>query len=144
MTLTTLSEAGVEQVVPLLTVKSMEASLRFYVDGLGFKITNKWIDEGVLRWCWLQLGGASLMLQEFKPDPRNARSTLGPVGGGVGVNFICRDALAYYHHIKTVGLEAGRPFVGNNMWVTSIVDPDGYSLHFESPTEVPEETVYDY
>jgi len=26
------------------------------------------------------------------------------------------------------------------MWVTSTVDPDGYKLDFESPTDAPEET----
>jgi catechol 2,3-dioxygenase-like lactoylglutathione lyase family enzyme len=50
-----MSPVGVEQVVPLLMVQSMEASLRFYVDGLGFTMTHKWMDEGELRWCWLQL-----------------------------------------------------------------------------------------
>ena len=28
------------------------------------------------------------------------------------------------------------------MWVTSIKDPDGYDLNFESPTDAPEETEY--
>jgi len=28
------------------------------------------------------------------------------------------------------------------MWVTSLSDPDGYRIEFESPTDVPEETVY--
>jgi len=28
------------------------------------------------------------------------------------------------------------------MWVTSLTDPDGYRIDFESPTDVPEETVY--
>jgi hypothetical protein len=28
------------------------------------------------------------------------------------------------------------------MWVTSLRDPDGYRLEFESPTDVPEETRY--
>jgi hypothetical protein len=28
------------------------------------------------------------------------------------------------------------------MWVTILTDPDGYKLDFESPTNVPEETVY--
>jgi hypothetical protein len=28
------------------------------------------------------------------------------------------------------------------MWVTSLTDPDGYRLDFESRTDVPEETVY--
>ena len=36
----------------------------------------------------------------------------------------------------------GRPFVGNGMWVTSVEDPDGHRLEFESFTDVPEETVF--
>jgi len=35
-----------------------------------------------------------------------------------------------------------KPFVGNGMWVISLRDPDGYDLHFESSTNVPEETLY--
>ena len=31
-------------------IKDMDRSLRFYVDGLGFVMTRKWIDEGKLRW----------------------------------------------------------------------------------------------
>jgi hypothetical protein len=29
------------------------------------------------------------------------------------------------------------------MWVTLIHDPDGYKLDFESPTNAPEESVYE-
>lgn len=32
--------------------------------------------------------------------------------------------------------------MGNGLWVTSVQDPDGYRLDFESPTDVAEETVY--
>jgi hypothetical protein len=28
------------------------------------------------------------------------------------------------------------------MWVTSLRDPDGYSVEFESPTDVPEGTTF--
>ena len=37
---------GLHQLVPLLMVESMEASLRFYVDGVGFLMKHRWIDEG--------------------------------------------------------------------------------------------------
>jgi hypothetical protein len=37
-------------------------------------------------------------------------------------------------------VEMNEPFVGNNMWVVSCVDPDGYRFDFESATDVPEET----
>jgi catechol 2,3-dioxygenase-like lactoylglutathione lyase family enzyme len=52
----TETEPNVKQTVPFLAVSDMAASIRFYVDGLAFEITQKWVDEGVLRWCWLQRG----------------------------------------------------------------------------------------
>lgn len=33
-------------------------------------------------------------------------------------------------------------FASNNTWVTSLADPDGYRLEFESPTDAAEESVY--
>ena len=37
----------------------------------------------------------------------------------------------------------GRPSSGNGIWVVSYVDPDGYRIDFESPTDVDEDTEYD-
>jgi len=136
------SKANVQQAVPFFGVENMEASLRFYMDGLGFEMTYKWIDEGKLRWCWLQLGGAALMLQEFWKEGHHAGRPEGKLGQGVSVCFICEDALAIYHEALAKGLQPRRPFVGNHMWVTGLTDPDGYRLEFESPTDVPEETEY--
>jgi lactoylglutathione lyase len=50
--------------------------------------------------------------------------------------------LALYKDFKSRKIEAKRPFVGNGMWVTSVQDPDGYKLEFESFTDVPEETIF--
>jgi hypothetical protein len=47
-----------------------------------------------------------------------------------------------HHEALARGLEASRPFVGNGLWVTSLTDPDGYRLEFESPADVPEGTEY--
>lgn len=136
------SEPNVQQSVPFFAVSNMEASLRFYVDGLGFEMTQKWIDEGKLRWCWLQHGSAALMLQEFRTEGHDSWVPECKVGEGVSINFICQDALAIYHEVSARGVEADRPFVGNHMWVVGLSDPDGYRLFFESDTDVPEETVY--
>ena len=137
--LTTASEPNVHQAVPFFMVSNMEASLRFYIDGLGYKRTNQWIVDNKIRWCWLELGGAAHMLQEYGPNSPLATAKLGQ---GVSVCFQCKDALAIYHNAIAHGLKPQRPFVGNNMWVTILTDPDGYKLDFESPTTVPEETVY--
>jgi catechol 2,3-dioxygenase-like lactoylglutathione lyase family enzyme len=136
---------NVKQAVPFFMVTDIEASLRFYVDGLGFALTNEWRPEkagGRIQWCWLQIGDAALMLQEYWRDGRPSVAPPGPLGQGVSVCFMCADAIAIYHELVARGVAAERPFVGNGLWVTSVRDPDGYQLYFESPTAVPEETVY--
>src|SRR5574341_1400609 len=109
-------EPNVKQAVPFFMVSNIEASVRYYVDGLGFEMTNKWIDEGKLRWCWLQRGGAALMLQEFKKEGHHAWVPEGKLGVGVSIYFICEDALAIYREVTSRGIQASRPFVGNGMW----------------------------
>lgn len=133
---------NVRQAVPFFRVASMEASLRFYLDGLGFRMTKNWIVEGQVRWCWLEIGDAALMLQEFRSQGENSWKPVGKLGEGVSICFICEDALSLYREFQSRSIEAARPFVGNGMWVTSVTDPDGYRLEFESETETPEETVY--
>jgi lactoylglutathione lyase len=133
---------NVQQAVPFFGVANLEQSLRFYEEGLGFQMTRHWIDEGRLRWCWLELGSAALMLQEFRVEGHDSWAPAGKVGLGVTICFICADALALYHAFTARGVQASVPFVGNGMWVTSLTDPDGYRLDFESVTDVPEETVF--
>lgn len=129
---------NLKQAVPFFNVKDIETSLRFYVEGLGFTMTKSWTPEGKLRWCWLERDGVALMLQEYLP----AQVPTEKVGVGVSICFICEDALALYHECKARGLAASRPFVGNGMWVTAVVDPDGYRLEFESYTDADEESEY--
>lgn len=124
---------NVKEVVPFLNVSSMERSIRFYIDGLGFAFRHKWEPDGKLRWCWLTLGGASLMLQEFLNRPA-------PIPGGITLNFTCDDAIALYSEYRSRGLNPSEPEVGNGLWVTEVVDPDGYKLFFNSPTDVAEDT----
>ena len=129
-------EPNVREAVPFFLVANLDASLKHYVDGLGFRATKTWIDGGVLRWCWLELGGMSLMLQQrhdaWRPD--------GKVGEGVTICVMCGDAPAFYREVTARGVRASRPFVGNGLWVTTVIDPDGYRLDFESPTNAPEES----
>lgn len=124
---------NVKEVVPFLSVTSMERSIRFYIDGLGFTMKHKWAPDGEIRWCWLTLGGASLMLQQFMNVPP-------PVPGGINLTFMCDDAIALYHQYRDRGLNPSEPEVGNALWVTQVTDPDGFKLFFESPTDVAEDT----
>jgi lactoylglutathione lyase len=130
--------ASVHKAVPFLHVADMQASLRFYVDGLGFVVTNQWVDDGKLRWCLLELDGAGLMLQERQDGWGEVRPGL-----GVSICLMCDDALAMFHAAARRGLAAvQQPFVGNGLWVVKFADPDGYAIDFESPTDVAEDTVF--
>jgi uncharacterized glyoxalase superfamily protein PhnB len=144
MAVATVTSVNVKQAVPFFGVTNMESSLRFYVDGLGFKMKNSWIPDraqdhpdGRIRWCWLQLGAAAIMLQEFLPERRPKEA----LGTGVNVCFQCEDALALYREFKSRGIQTrGRPSVGNRLWVVPVTDPDGYRMEFASPTDAPEES----
>ena len=134
--------ANVKQAVPFFNVTDIEASLRFYVEGLGFVLKKQWTPEGRIRWCWLELGAVVVMLQEYWRDGQRGGAPDGPLGQGVSICFMCADALAIYKDLVSRGVNAQQPYVGNGLWVTSVTDPDGYRLDFESPTEVAEDTVY--
>jgi lactoylglutathione lyase len=136
------TETNVQQAVPLFSVNEMDRSLRFYVDGLGFRVTKRWVDGGKLRWCWLELGNAAVMLQQFWKEGPHRSVADARLGVGLSINFICADAIALWREFTARGLDAKRPFVGNQMWVTQLADPDGYQLYFESPTDAPEETTF--
>ena len=79
-------DVNVKQAVPFFSVNDMERSTRFYIDGLGFTMTKNWIDNGKLRWCWLELGGAALMLQEFWKEGPHRNVPSEKVGVGVSIN----------------------------------------------------------
>ncbi|MGA7683769.1 MAG: VOC family protein [Terriglobales bacterium] len=146
MAVATVTSVNVKQAVPFFGVTNMESSLRFYVDGLGFQMKNYWIPDvasnhyhadGKVRWCWLQLGDAAIMLQEF-PDGGRPKEALGI---GVNICFQCEDALALYREFKSRGVPIRkRPSVGNRLWVVPLTDPDGYRIEFSSPTDAPEES----
>jgi len=64
------SSTNIQFAVPFFIVMDMEASLKFYVDKLGFTVTNQWIPRGKMEWCWLQRDNVTLMLQEPR-DKKN-------------------------------------------------------------------------
>jgi uncharacterized glyoxalase superfamily protein PhnB len=145
MSAESISSVNVKQAVPFFGVTNMEASLRFYVEGLRFNVKRWWIPDQPgeynsdrrIRWCWLELGDAAIMLQEFMPG-REPKEVL---GAGTSVIFMCDDAPALYREFKARGIQPrNRPFVGNGLWVVALIDPDGYRIDFSSPTDAPEET----
>lgn len=155
MSTAVMTGANVKQAVPFFGVRNMEASLKFYIEGLGFNMKYWWIPDraednpdGRIRWCWLELGEAALMLQEFRKHGEGNIYLEGQItevpetlGFGVSINFQCQDSLALYREFKSRGVPiAKKPFVGNRLWCVNVADPDGYKLWFNSPTDAPEES----
>ncbi len=134
----TTNKPNIKQAVPFFMVTNMEESMRFYIEGLDFKMLNSWTPRGKIEWCWLQRDGVALMLQEYREGKVPAEK----LGVGVSINFTCEDALAIYHETLARNLKPSEPFVGNNMWVVMFRDPDGYKVEFESVTDIPEETTF--
>jgi len=137
-----ITKPNIKQAVPFFMTHNMERSLAFYLNSLGFEMKNKWIPRGTIEWCWLQREGAAIMLQEYRKEEHYTKNIEGKLGEGVSIWFQCEDSLELYHEFLSKGLHPEEPFVGNNMWDVKIIDADGYILHFESPTDVPEKTKY--
>ena len=133
---------NIKLAVPFYMVSDMEACLRFYVDGLGFTLKNSWIPRGRIEWCWLERDSVAIMLQEPRLKEGQTFLSGAQAGAGLTICFQCADAIALYHEFKKKEVDVKEPFVGNNLWDVEVIGPDGHHLHFETPTDVPEETIY--
>ena len=130
--------AYIEQAVPFFWVRDVQASRGFFEDALGFSMTHQWIDGGRLRWCWLARDGVAVMLQELAGEAARGGASPGP--SVISIYFICKDAIAMYHELRSRGVAARRPSVKNGMWITEVEGPDGHRLFFESATDAREGT----
>jgi catechol 2,3-dioxygenase-like lactoylglutathione lyase family enzyme len=116
--------------IPVLHVSSLERSVAFYRDILGYREAG----GAAGQTCRLQRDDADVVLrQETSPPERR--------GQGVSIVHMCHDAIAYYREVSARGGAMAEPRVGNRLWATEIRDPDGWNLAYESPTDVDEETL---
>src|SRR6201747_483975 len=115
-------QPNIKYAIPLFMVSNMEASLKFYVDGLGFTVLNTWTPRGKIEWCQMQREGGPIMLQEFRVSEGKSFLLGDKAGAGVSTWFQCRDSLALYHEFKERGISADEPFVGNGLWDVKLTD----------------------
>src|ERR1700744_4833108 len=82
------STHNIRLTVPFFMVRNMEVSLDFYLNKLGFKLTNQWTPRGKIEWCWLEREGVALMLQQ--PSKTNHwLYELKEAGKGISICFQC-------------------------------------------------------
>jgi PhnB protein len=112
------------KVVPVLNVASIEASLAFYRDTLGFTAGDAIPGEdGKLMHAEATLGDVMLMFGS-NPDA--------PVGGGMSLYLSLPDVGAQYERVRRAGGTITDPlrdqFWGDRTFM--VADPDGYQLMF--------------
>src|SRR5262245_27059620 len=83
MTTREIRPGNLKQAVPFFGITNIDASLAFYVDGLGFTIKYRWEPDGRIRWCWLERDGVVLMLQEYVKDGHHGGLPVGKLGLGM-------------------------------------------------------------
>jgi PhnB protein len=116
-------------IMPVLAVKDLDASTKFYTEKLGFKLDfNLAGPNGKAMFAGVSFGeGNSFLL--------SAVESMEHRGGGVVFMVYLpnsKDLDAYYGAVQTKGIAIAQP-IKNEYWgdrVFSISDPDGYYLSF--------------
>jgi uncharacterized glyoxalase superfamily protein PhnB len=123
----------IKQLQPDLVVKSIENSVEFYRDVLGFDVTYQMRGpDGNVSHAEVTLGAASLMFDRLDWAPHVADQ---PRGAGINLYITLEDTAdidAYYTRVRergaTITEEIKDQFWGDRHF--SLVDPDGYSISF--------------
>ena len=114
-----------QTVIPQLRITNAERSLRFYVQGLGFKVDwEHRFEPGFPLFAQLTRQGQTIFLTEHKGDCE--------VGGAV--YFIVPDAARTLAEFVQQGIVPTNP-LADTPWGTSeflLTDPDGNRLRFAS------------
>ncbi|MBK6486091.1 MAG: VOC family protein [Gemmatimonadetes bacterium] len=118
---------------PLLMTSSIQRSLAFYRDRLGFTVVGRDAerDEDV-RWCRVARDGASLMLQQADVDQSPATSS----DRRLALYIVCDDVDALHADFSARGLQLPVPVNAYySMRQLEVPDPDGYAVCFETPLQ---------
>ena len=118
--------------VPTLTVNDLKGSIRFYTEGLGFAMGEKYEDEGKLMGVMVSAGGSTLGLSQ--DDFAKGRDRV----KGVGMRLYLEtdqniEELAAQAKSAGIKLTDGP---GPNPWgqvAFTVVDPDGFKLTISNP-----------
>jgi catechol 2,3-dioxygenase-like lactoylglutathione lyase family enzyme len=125
------TRARLESVCPFFIVKDIEASIAFYVDKLGFKVSFKGPDDDPYFGI-VERDGAWFMLKAITPDVQ-------PVPNHTRHGWARWDAYVYvpevdalYEEFKSQGIVFDSPLDVNSDSLRGfeILDSDGYRLYF--------------
>lgn len=117
--------------MPSLTVDDLEASLRFYVDGLGFTVHETWEEEGKVLGVMLLAGTCYLGLSQ--DDWAKGRDRQKGVGFRIWAET-AQDLDELAERMREHGIEPDGPKTeswGNRS--LGATDPDGFTITFTPP-----------
>lgn len=111
---------------PALTVDDVEASLRFYVDALGFTVEERWEEDGKLQGVMLLAGSCRIGLSQ--DDWKKGRDRPKGIGFRIFAET-AQDLDALAARLREHGVEPDGP--KEQPWggrALSVGDPDGFQL----------------
>jgi catechol 2,3-dioxygenase-like lactoylglutathione lyase family enzyme len=124
---------------PLLQVFDMPASLTFYRDKLGFRVTGDSGKSDESGWVMLERDGVTIMLNTAYDDgerPDTPDHSRFRAHHDTCIYFGCPDVDAAYDYLKSQGIEVDPPSVAPyGMKQLYLTDPDNYNLCFQWPHE---------
>ena len=130
---------------PVLHVTDVEASLRFYVNRLGFTSPWRFDEDGKAYIAQVDRQGCALILADTQFFRGNGSGAFGPEKNGKGLMFISlnvepatREAAVAALDALRAELEAKGIPVKEGSWgyrLLVVDDPDGNQLFFDYPAE---------
>ncbi len=124
------------KVTPVLIVDSIEKSLPFWVDRLGFGKTAEVPEGGVLGFVMLAKAGAELMLQSRDSVDKDVPGVLGKAtGDGVGLFVVVDDFEDVKRRLAGYPVTVPERTTFYGMREFGVREPGGHFVVFAAPVE---------
>jgi uncharacterized glyoxalase superfamily protein PhnB len=115
--------------IPSLTANDVTASLRFYVEGLGFTIKERWEKNGELQGAMLVAGDCEIGLGQ--DDWAKGRDRVKGLGFSLYYDT-AQDLDALAARAREKGIEVVGPKESSwNSRLLGVTDPDGFKVWFQ-------------
>ena len=122
-----------QNLIPMLNVSDIEASLAFYREAFGFEVVSDPAAVQEWRWATIRSGHTELMLSESscRNEVKKIADPHADTGWPVIFYFYPDDVAALYAQVISKGYEATALEVTHyGMREFSLTDPDGHVLSF--------------
>jgi len=119
------------QVMPIISVDSVDQARAFYIDQLGFgHMMGMLAKDGQLQFCTVTMGGAKIMLN--RPTDKMEGTSLTTSRRPVAIYMEVSDVNAYHDQVKKHGVKIIDPLT-DQWWgdrTFTVLDPFGYLIWF--------------